>query len=58
MSRDRVVIDTQNQKIRMEEVPHFRAEDNPTLTNRMTDIVLGKDHTVPPLSESKVTCTG
>ena len=23
----------------------------------MTDIVLGKDHTVPPLSESKVTCT-
>ena len=57
MSRARVVIDTQNQKIRIEEVPHFRAEDNLTLTNRMTDIVLGKDHSVPPLSESKVTCT-
>ena len=57
MSWARVVIDTQKQKIRMEEVPHFRAEDNPALTNKMTDIVLGKDHTVPPLSESKVICT-
>ena len=57
MSRARVIIDTQKQKIRMEDVPHFPAEDNPILTNKMTDIVLGKDHTVPPLSESKVSCT-
>ena len=57
MSRARVIIDTQNQKIRMEDVPHFRAEDNPTLTNQMIDIVLGKDHLVPPLSETKVMCT-
>ena len=57
MSRARVIIDTQKQKIPMEEVPYFRAEDNPVLTNRMTDIVLGKDHTDPPLSESKVICT-
>ena len=40
----------------MEDVPHFRAEDNPIQTNKMTDIVLGKDHSVPPLSETKVMC--
>ena len=40
----------------MEDFPHFQAEDNPTLTNKMTDIVLGKDHSVPPLLETKVMC--
>ena len=53
MSRARVIINTQNQKIRMEDVPHFRAEDNPTLSNKMTDIVLGKDHSVPPYQKQR-----
>ena len=57
MSRARVIIDTQNQKIRMGDFPHFHAEDNPTLINKMTDILHGKDHSVPPLLETKVICT-
>ena len=57
MTKARVVIDTQNQKIKMEDIPHIRAEDNPRLKDKMTEVIIGKDHSIPPRSEMKVVCT-